>query len=166
MRAVWIGIACAAALLAETAGGVKFTPPAGWKSLGARPMRAGTYAAPPAAGDQEPAELAIFYFGQGQGGGVDANLKRWTSQFQTSEKPRIHKQTVNGLPVTSIDLSGAYLASSGPMMAAKTTKPGYRLLGAIVEGPEGPVFFKFTGPAKTVAAHESAFQKLVKSISR
>ena len=140
--------------------------PPGWKSLGPRPMRAGTYLAPPAAGDQESGELAIFYFGQGQGGDVDANIKRWTAQFETKEKPRTQKQTVNGLAVTTIDLFGTYMASSGPMMAAKTSKPGYRLLGDIVEGPQGAVFFKFTGPAKTIAAHQAAFQKLLKSVSK
>lgn len=154
------------ALVGDTAGGIKFVAPSGWKSLGARPMRAGTYLAPPAPGDQENGELAIFYFGQGQGGDVDANIQRWTAQFETKEKPRTQKQTVNGLPVTTIDLSGTYMASSGPMMAAKTSKPGYRLLGAIVEGPQGAVFFKFTGPSKTVAAHQAAFQKLVKSVSK
>jgi hypothetical protein len=166
MRAVCLGILCAIALIGDTAGGIKFAPPADWKSLGQRPMRAGTYLAPAAAGDKEGAELAIFYFGQGQGGDVDANIKRWTAQFDTKEKPRIDKQTVNGMPVTMMDLSGTYIASSGPMMAAKTSKPGYRLLGAIVEGPQGAVFFKFTGPAKTVAAHQAAFQKVVKSVSK
>jgi hypothetical protein len=166
MRAVCIGLLCAAALAGDTAGGLNFTPPAGWKSLGQRPMRAGTYMAPAASGDKEDGELAVFYFGQGQGGGVDANIKRWTAQFETSAKPRIEKRTVNGLPVTMMDLSGTYLASSGPMMAAKSRKPNYRLLGAIVEGPQGAVFFKFTGPAKTIASHQAAFQKAVKSVSK
>ena len=129
-------------------------------------MRAATYAAPAAAGDREDGEMAVFYFGQGQGGGVEENLRRWTSQFETGEKPRTAKQTVNGLPVTTIDLAGTYLASAGPMAGAKTAKPGYRLLGAIAEGPQGAVFFKFTGPAKTVAAHQPAFLSLVRSIRK
>jgi hypothetical protein len=166
MRYVFLGMLCAAAILAESAGGVAFKAPAGWKSQGARPMRAATYTVPAASGDAEPGEVAVFYFGQGQGGDVDANIKRWTAQFQTNEKPRIRQETVNGLPVTSIDLSGTYVAASGPMMANKVNKPGYRLLGAIVEGPQGAVFFKFTGPAKTVAAQQDAFQTLVKSVRK
>jgi hypothetical protein len=161
-----VGIICAGALLAEIAGGIRFSPPAAWKSQGDRPMRAATYAAPAAEGDREPAELAVYYFGAGQGGGVEDNLKRWTSQFQNAGKPNIRKQTIRGLSVTTIDLSGTYVAASGPMMAKKETKPGYRLLGAIVEGPKGPVFFKFTGPEKTVAAHQGNFQALIKSISK
>ena len=75
------------------------------------------------------------------------------------------KQTINGLAVTTIDGSGAYLAA-GPMAPSMVRKPGFRLLGAIVEGPQGAVFFKFTGPAKTVAAGQGAFQGLLKSLGR
>ena len=45
-------------------------------------------------------------------------------------------------------------------------KTGYRLLGAIVEGPSGEVFFKLTGPAKTVAAAQGEFQTLLKSLKQ
>ena len=134
-------------------------------------MRAATYAVPAAPGDKEDGECAVFYFGPGQGGGVQDNLDRWISQFQQPDgKPsktaaQISKQTINGLPVTTISLTGTYI-SGGPMMAAKIPRPGYRLLGAIVEGPQGAVFFKFTGPAKTVAAGQAAFQTMLKSVSR
>jgi hypothetical protein len=45
-------------------------------------------------------------------------------------------------------------------------KAGYRLLGAIVEGPDGDIFFKLTGPAKTVAAAQDEFQAMLKSIKK
>ncbi|MBI3667332.1 MAG: hypothetical protein HY236_14090, partial [Acidobacteria bacterium] len=70
------------------------------------------------------------------------------------------------LAVTTIDLAGTYLGAAGPMAPGKITRPRYRLLGAIVEGPEGPVFFKLTGPAGTVTAAQSGFQSLLKSLSR
>jgi len=153
--------------LADSAAGIQWTPPAGWKAQAARPMRAATYTVPAANGDKEDGECAVFFFGPGQGGGVEDNLKRWIGQFQPVEKAaQTAKRTINGFTVTTIDLSGTYLASSGPMMAAKATKPGYRLLGAIVEAPEGNVFFKFTAPAKTVAAQDAAFQALLKSLKR
>jgi len=40
------------------------------------------------------------------------------------------------------------------------------LLGAIVETPEGMVFFKFTGPEQTAAANESDFNQLVNSLQK
>lgn len=155
-----------AAVRAESAGGIQWTAPPGWKAQAQRPMRAATYAVPAVAGDKEDGECAVFYFGPGQGGGVEANIQRWISQFETTAKPQTAKKTVAGLPVTTIDLSGTYLASAGPMSPTKTSKPGYRLLGGIVEGPQGAVFFKFTGPVKTVAANQAAFDKLLSSVRR
>ena len=160
------GCALAVATAAESAGGLQWTAPASWKAQATRPMRAATYAVPAAPGDKEDGECAVFYFGPGQGGGVDDNLKRWASQFQTDAKPQTAKKTINGLSVTTIDLSGTYLASAGPMSPTKTSKPGYRLLGGIVEGPQGGVFFKFTGPAKTVAASQAVFDKLLASVRK
>ena len=165
-------LALSGAVFAESAGGISWTPPSAWKSQGARPMRAATYVVLAAPGDSEPGECAVFYFGPGQGGGVDDNLRRWIGQFQQPDgKPseaaaKTAKQKINGFAVTTIDLPGTYLASAGPMSPTKTPKPGYRLLGAIVEGPEGAIFFKLTGPARTVAAAQPAFQGLLKSITK
>ena len=159
-------VSLAGFLRAESAGGLQWTAPAAWKVQPERPMRAATYAVPAVAGDKEDGECAVFYFGPGQGGGVEANIQRWVSQFETSAKPQTAKKTINGLAVTTVDLSGTYLASAGPMAPTKTSKPGYRLLGAIVEGPQGGVFFKFTGPAKTVAAGQAAFDKMLAGIRR
>lgn len=157
---------------AQEAGGLAWSAPKEWEAQGARPMRVATYRLPPAKGDSEPAELAIFYFGQGQGGGVDANIKRWVGQFQkpdgspmTDKDAKTKKESVNGLPVTTVDVKGTY-AGGGPMMGPSTPKPNHRLLGAIVEGPEGAVFFKLTGPEKTVAAAEKPFHKMLESVKK
>jgi hypothetical protein len=116
----------------------------------------------PAAPSSEPGELAVFYFGQGQGGGVDANVQRWIAQFEKPES-KTRKEKVNGLQVTRVEVTGTYTSSMGPM-APKTDKPGYQLLGAIVEGPQGAVFFKLTGPKQTVSKAAPDFEKLVKSV--
>jgi hypothetical protein len=154
------------------AGGLTWSSPAGWETQGARPMRVATYRIAPSKGDTEAAELAIFYFGAGQGGAVDANVKRWLSQFQktdgtpvTDKDARSKKETLNGLSVTTLDVKGTY-TGGGPMMGPSTPKPGYRLLGAIVEGPEGPLFFKLTGPERTVASAEKGFRKLLESVKK
>jgi hypothetical protein len=166
----WVVFTCfAATLLAESVAGLKWTAPAGWTNEGSRPMRAATYKVPPSAGDSEASECAVYFFGAGQGGGVEANIERWKNQFHgPGGKPpetQVHKRTVHGLPVTTIDTSGEYSGMGGPMAAA-ASKPGYRLLGAIVEGPEGTVFVKFTGPSKTVAANQQKFEQLIASFAR
>lgn len=158
----------AASLSAESAAGVRWTAPQGWKAEAARPMRAATYSIPLAAGDQGVAECVVNYFGPGQGGGVDANVERWRGQVQGADgKPapaKIDKRTVRGIAITTIDASGTYTGMGGPMMAGAKPVKGYRLIGAIVEGPGGSVFFKLTGPAKTIAAQQKNFEQLLASI--
>jgi hypothetical protein len=152
-----------ATLIAESAAGLRWAPPAGWKSEGARPMRAATYTVAPAAGDKDSAECGVYFFGAGQGGSVAANLERWKSQFQAADGKQapalVATRTVKGLKVTTIDASGSYSGMGGPMATGKSV-PGYRLLGAIVEGPGGNIFLKFTGPARTVSANQAKFDQL------
>jgi hypothetical protein len=157
-----------AGLLAESAAGIRWTAPAGWKAEAARPMRAATYSIAPAAGDSAGAECVVNYFGPGQGGGVEANIERWRGQVLGPDgKPapaKIDKRSSRGIAITVIDSSGAYTGMGGPMMASAKAVPGYRLIGAIVEGPGGSVFFKLTGPAKTIAAQRKNFDQLLSSI--
>lgn len=171
-------IALAAVVLAvpafgETAGGVTWTAPTQWKTGEPRAMRVVTYKIAAAKGDTEDAECAVHFFGEGQGGAVDLNLQRWMGQFEqpdgkkSADVAKTQKKTVNGLSVTLVDVSGTYTGAGGPMsMTPPVKKPGYRLLGAIVEGPQGSVFFKLTGPAKTVAAAKAEFDKLIGSLKR
>ena len=167
MKAVSIGvILLASALLgAQLASDLKWTVSPSWKPQGARPMRLATYQIPPAPGDQEGGECGVYYFGQGQGGSVQANIDRWIGQFQVSkDAAKVEKRTINGLKVTTVDVSGAYTGMGGPGAPSGSPKQGYRLLGAIVEGPQGPVFFKFTGPAKTVGENQRIFEKMISSL--
>ena len=145
-------------------GDIKWTAPSRWESKPASSMRAATYLIPAASGDSEGAECAVF---KNIGGGVQANIDRWVGQFEkTAEAPKQKKETINGFPVTTVDLTGTF-KGGGPMMGQSSgPKPNYRLLGAIVETPEGEVFFKLTGPAKTVAAAQGEFQSLLKSLKQ
>ena len=131
-------------------------------------MRAATYSIAPATGESVGAECVVNYFGPGQGGGVDANIERWKGQMQGPDgKPapaKVDKRTVRGVPITIVDASGSYTGMGGPMMAPSKPVPGYRLLGAIVEGPGGHVFFKLTGPSTTIAAQQKNFDQLLASI--
>ncbi len=131
-------------------------------------MRAATYAIAPADGDRNAAECVVNYFGPGQGGGVDANVERWKGQvLGAGGKPaaaKVTRRTVSGVPMTVVDATGTYTGMGGPMMGGSKPAAGYRLLGAIVEGSGGHVFFKLTGPAKTIAAQEKNFEQLLSSI--
>jgi hypothetical protein len=159
-----------ASLFAESVAGLKWTAPKDWKSEAAKPMRAATYAVPPATGDTAGAECVVYFFGPGQGGSVEANLDRWKAQILGPDgKPadaKIAKRTIHSLAVTTIDTSGDYTGMGGPMAASKSVQSNYRLLGAIVEQAEGNVFIKFTGPAKTMAAHEAEFEQFLNSFQK
>lgn len=151
-------------LAADSGAGVSWTMPASWKAEAQRPMRLATYTAAPGA------ECGVYFFGAGQGGSVEANLDRWIGQFlqadgkASKEAAKIAKRTIHGLPVTTVDVSGAYTGMGGPTVQPGPAMPSYRLLGAILEGPQGSIFFKFTGPAKTVAANQPAFDKMLESL--
>jgi hypothetical protein len=162
MRTGLLSICTAAILLAQPAGGLKWTPPAGWTSQGTAPMRAATYEV----GD---AECVVYFFGQGQGGTVEANLTRWAGQFTLNGQPAPHKiakKTVHGLNVTTMDVTGTYVATGGMTMTPQAPKPDSRMLAAIVENPGGNIFLKFTGPAKTIMANSAKFDALVGSFEK
>jgi hypothetical protein len=170
MRILMVVLFLTASLLGESVAGLTWTAPKGWKTGEARPMRAATYMVPAAAGDATSAECVVYFFGAGQGGSVEANLDRWKGQIlDQAGKPadaKIAKRTIHGLGVTTIDASGDYTGMGGPMTASKSVQSNYRLLGAIVEGPSGNVFIKFTGPAKTVSASQSEFEQLLNSFEK
>ncbi len=145
--------------------GVSWTVPTGWNVGPPKQMRVATYMIPAASGDEEGAELGVFFFGSGQGGDVQTNIDRWVDQFENA-KPSQSSKKVNGMNVELITIAGTYLAPSGPMMQSSGKKKNYRLLGAIVGAPEGSVFFKLVGPDKTVKASQRGFDALVGSLTK
>ena len=157
---------------AAEAGGVQFDAPSGWPS-NPKPMRSANYTIPAAAGDSRDGELAVYYFGPGQGGGVEANVRRWLGQFLKADGSPLSgadadrgEEEIRGLRVTTLDVSGTYLFKPFPMAPRATPLPGYRMLAAIVQGPDAPIFFKLTAPAKTVSAAAPEFRKLIASLRR
>jgi len=152
------------------AAGIAWTVPAGWETAPARQMRVATYRIHAIAGDPEDAECAAYFFGTGQGGTVDANLKRWADQFTSPNgqpsPAQTDTRTIAGLRVSTLAVSGTYLGAGSMMGQEEVKKPNFRMLAAIVEAPEGLVFFKLVGPLNTVAAAEEGFNSLLQSLHR
>ncbi len=150
--------------------GVTWKVPGRWVSGGEKPMRVATYIVPAADGKGEPAECAVSFFGAGPGGMVDANIDRWFGQFENPAPPSRSERVINSLKVTTVGISGTYLGMGGMGamggMESSPAKENYRLLGAIIEAPEGMVFFKLTGPAQTVADAEKEFDAMVGSLAK
>jgi hypothetical protein len=154
------------------AAGVAWTVPAGWELGPEHQMRIATYRIHAIAGDPEDAECAVYFFGSGQGGSVDANLDRWAHQFtgpdgQSLAQPaKMDKRVIAGLKVSTLTVSGTYLGAGGMMGQPAAPKPNYRMRAAIIEAPEGLVFFKLAGPLNTVAAAENDFNELLGSVHK
>lgn len=151
---------------------LKFTAPQGWLSeTPATESRKAQYKLPRAEGDSEDAQLVVYYFGGG-GGAPQANVDRWIGEFNgpdgkpASASAKVAHKTVNGIPLTTVDVSGTYSSSMGSMMKDEHPKSGIRLLGAIAEAGDGPWFIKLTGPSRTVARWESSFQSFLNSIKQ
>jgi hypothetical protein len=167
MRGMCIMSILGAAVLAA---GLTFTTPDGWRQApGGSPMRVAEFTLPRADGDAEDAQLVVYYFG-GQGGSVDANIQRWVGQMQQPDgKPssavaKKQTRTVNGLAVTLVDVAGTYVAGMAPGAAAQHDQQHFRLRAGVVETPKGPYFIKLTGPEKTVARWDRAYDQFINSI--
>ena len=156
-------------LAAAQKSGLKFRVPTGWvEEERTSTMRVAQYRLPKAPGDSEDASLVLYYFGPGQGGSTAANIDRWIGQMKqddgsAAEGARDEHLVANGLKVTTVDVSGTYVAETAPGSGTFNNKPAYRLRAAVVETPNGSYFVKLVGPEKTVTQWNDSFLSYIKS---
>jgi hypothetical protein len=142
---------------------LKYTAPEDWQKEPVKSsLRVDQYRLPHVADDAEDGELAVF--GTNVGGGTEANVARWRSQFTTADGQPTpddaftqEQFAVGGLEVTFVDIVGRYDAGLAMGGTPPEPRPDYRLLAAIVETPGGPWYFKAVGPAATMAHHRKGF---------
>jgi hypothetical protein len=156
-----------------TLAGIHFTPPTRWKVLGPSGMRKAEYSFGPADDDTDSATVAVYYFGPNQGGGVMDNIERWINQMSMPDgsspgtKAVQNTLTVDGMKVHTVELNGTYNASmGGPMSGQSEAMPGYHMTAAVLEGPEGNVFFKLTGPQKTAEEMTKGFMAMLQNVKK
>jgi len=142
----------------ELAPAIRWRAPAAWPPLrNPSSMRIATLKVPHAAGDTEDGDLSIAR----AGGDVESNIERWIEQLGGGGKAARNQRTIADFRVSIVAVDGSYQGmgpSTGP-------RPGWSLLGAIIETPEEPYFFKLTGPAATVHAARASFDALLDSIT-
>lgn len=173
--------ACGAALLlafaipvvADTVeiDGLKSSTPKSWKPGEATKFRYYQAALPKAKGDENDAELVVFFFGPGGGGGVEENIKRWKGMFKAPEGKSIDDVSkvdafkVGDVKVTYLDVRGTYLFKSAQFNpnAKVEARPNSRMLAVVFDSPNGPYFIRVTGPAATVDAHKQDFDNWLKA---
>jgi hypothetical protein len=146
---------------AGAAGAIDFDVPKGWeKQQVSSGMRLAQASIP---GPGGPGDFAVFFFGPGGGGPVDANIERWVGQMEGAGKPTPESFETNGYKVTWVDVKGT-MKPSQMGMGPKTPMANARLYGAVVEGPGGPWFFKAAGPDATLGPQRDAFVGMLKSV--
>ncbi len=138
-----------------------FSQPAAWEWVPTQSsMRKAVLKVPNTAGD--PGEVIFFHFGAGGAGGTQANVDRWFRQFREPKdqiKARTEETKSGANKLTYVSAEGTYL--SGMPGGPQTPKPGYGLLGAIIEDPAGSIFIRYTGPKELLAKTTAEFKKMV-----
>lgn len=138
--------------------GYSFSSPSNWvSSVPTSKMRKAQFKVSGEKG--KDAEVAFFYFGSGGAGGVKANVDRWMSQFEEAKGREVKNTTIGETPVTYAQAHGTFL--SGRAFGPKTPLENYALLAAIIEGTNGSIFIKMTGPKETVESQLSVLKKMV-----
>ncbi len=97
-----------------------------------------------------------------------SNLQRWAGQMSdTAAAPDRSTFDIGGMAAHLITVEGAYSGGmGGPMGGGGPAKPGYRLVGVVLEAPQGNVFFKLTGPVATARAMEGDLLIMVRDARR
>jgi len=133
---------------------VQFTPPAGWERLGGSGMRLEAFRAPGAV------EVALARL-PGDGGGFEANLRRWFGQLgvapgnlevQQFIESLSNETTWGGWPLMLLDLS-AFTREGAPTM-----------LIAYAQGPNFVLTLKASASASALRGIQADFSALARSL--
>lgn len=123
------------------------------------------FAVPAAKGDQADGRVTVMT----AGGSVEANIERWFGQFiqpdgsATREAAKVEHKKIAGHKVHIVEIAGTYRDAPGPF-APPIERPGYRMLGAVIETSAGNYFIKFYGPDRTVADHAKQFRAMLEAM--
>lgn len=152
--------------------GLSSRAPADWKEVETnKQFRYKEFQLPRQGDDKADAELIIFYFGEGGGGGIADNLKRWKGMFQApagksiEDVSKVEKLKIGNVEATYLDVQGTYLYKFPPFdpNAKITKKENFRRLGVVFASEKGPYFITVTGPAKTVESQKKSFDEWLKA---
>jgi hypothetical protein len=97
------------------------TPPGWYEEKPNNRMRLYQFRLSPVGDDKDNAEVVIFYFGEGQGGSAEENIKRWKGLFTPPQGKRMADVAkVQKMNVGKIWMSRARIAS---LLSTRTPRP-------------------------------------------
>lgn len=143
--------------------GLRWSAPTSWeKTKPTNSMRAAEFKVPGSGGE------AVVAFFANVGGDAQSNIERWRGQFTDngggSPDAQTQQRTIAGCKVWLTSLSGTY--KGGTMGGPAEDMPNAALRGAIIDGPQGMIFIKFTGPEATINENEAAWNTMVNGMRR
>jgi hypothetical protein len=150
--------------------GHKSRAPDTWVAETPKKPRFAQFRVPKVGNDPQDAELVIFYF-EGQGGGVEDNVKRWKDMFypprgkSIDDVATVEKLKAGDVPVTLLEVHGTYKYKKAPFVpdSKAELRPNYRMLAAYFGSKNGPYFIRLVGPEATVAENKKGFETWLKN---
>jgi len=106
----------------------------------------------------------VFFVFAGGAGDAKANVDRWHGQFvepRTETNSKVEETTVGKTKVTYVMDEGTY--KSGMPGGPTTPMSDYALSGAIIEGKDGNIFVRMTGPKALVKSSLPDYKKMIES---
>jgi len=156
---------------ANPAAPIGWDAPKAWRSV--RPsnnVRMAEYQVPATEPDGVAGHVAVLYLGPAAIPAEDT-LKRWASDFGEDAAPNAKSTMREEGPFRThvLEVAGTYRPASMMSQQGKVAKParsGWMLLGAIVQTPRGPYYFKLRGPEPLVRSAREDFLAMIDSVGR
>ncbi len=150
-------------------GALNFTIPAKWHiEMVDTAARGGQWSIPPLKPQGDGGELVAFYFGPNVGGSPKQNIEEWIGTMSNANGDPAaaelkHHETA-GFKISQVIVFGTYNRVVSMPGLPPLPEPGYGLLGAVIENPQGNIYWRFTGPEALVTANLPLFNKVIDSV--
>jgi hypothetical protein len=150
-------------------GDLQFTIPAKWQIQPVESAaRGGQWRVPALRPDGENGQVVVFYFGTGVGGSAKENIEAWIgTMFNAEGHPAAAEQKLHqtaGFKISQVVVFGTYNQIVSLPGVPPQTKPNYGLVGAVIENPQGNIYWRFTGPEALITATLPLFDKVIDSV--
>jgi len=150
-------------------GDLKFTIPSKWQIEPVEsPARGGQWRVPPLRDGGEGGEVVVFYFGPGIGDSATENIEAWIgTMFNAEGHPAAAEKKhhdIGGIKISQVVIFGTYNQVVSLPGIPPVHKTNYGLLGAVIENPQGNIYWRFTGPEPLITANLPLFNKVIDSV--
>jgi hypothetical protein len=157
------------------ADGLQFVVPAKWIAEPAEsPARAGQWRVTALRGTAETSsaadegEVVVFSFGSGLGGTPQENIAAWKETIRDSAghpaTAEVKTRVVAGFKISEWVAFGSYNDPVPIPGMPPVVRPDYGLAAAVIETPQGSLYWRLTGPEPLVTATLPLFRKMLDGV--